>query len=185
MPILAAEPSLFPDELLTATVDAHPLRRWYAMHTKPRQEKSLARDLRAAEVPFYVPLATRRFRLRGRLVQSYVPVFPGYAFVLATAEERLRTLATRRVVRSLDVPDQAQLWHDLRQIERLLASGAPIMPEDKLKPGCRVLIKSGPLQGLQGTIIRTETGRRFTIQVNFIQRGASVMLDDYVLEEVL
>jgi transcriptional antiterminator RfaH len=185
MPVLALEPAMYPQGLFAADQRvAHAERRWYAMHTRPRQEKSLARQLIDAEVPFYVPLVAKRFRLRNKPVTSYVPLFPSYAFILADRHERLTVLGTQRIVRPLEVDDQERLWKDLAQIERLLASGAPILPEDKLRPGMKVLIKNGPLQGLQGTILRTESGRRFTVQVNFIQRGAAVMLDDYVLEEI-
>lgn len=175
---------MFPQDLFA--IDQRPVqadRRWYAMHTRPRQEKSLARQLVKAEVPFYIPLVTKRYRLRNRLVASHVPLFPSYAFILANRQERVAVLGTQRIVRPLDVDDQEQFWRDLAQIERLLASGAPILPEDKLKPGMKVVIKNGPLLGMQGTILRTESGRRFTVQVNFIQRGAAIMLDDYVLEE--
>ncbi len=184
MPVLAREPAIFPQDLFAVDQrTAHTDRRWYAMHTMPRQEKSLARQLVKAAVPFYIPLVSRRYRLRNRMVASHVPLFPSYAFILADRQERIAALGTQRIVRPLDVDDQEQFWKDLAQIERLLAAGAPILPEDKLKPGMMVVIKNGPLQGLQGTILRTESGRRFTVQVNFIQRGASLMLDDYVLEE--
>jgi transcription antitermination factor NusG len=184
MPVLAHEPALFPQDLFC--IEQRPAdsqRRWYVMYTKPRQEKSLARHLIAAEVPFYIPLVTKRWRLRNRPIESYVPLFPCYAFILADRQERLTVLGTQRIVRPLDVVDQNQLWHDLSQVERLLASGAPILPEEKLQPGTQVVIKAGPLRGLQGTILRTERGRRFSVQVNFIQRGASILLDDYLLEE--
>jgi transcriptional antiterminator RfaH len=183
MPVLAPEPAVFPQDLFAVEQwPAHAERRWYAMYTKPQQEKSLARQLVEAAVPFYIPMVARRWLLRGRPVISHVPLFPSYAFVLADRQERVTALRTQRILRTLDVDDQQRLWKDLAQIERLVASGAPILPEDRLRPGMKVVIKTGPLQGLAGTIVRTETGRRFTVQVNFIQRGASVMLDDYVLE---
>jgi transcriptional antiterminator RfaH len=186
MPVLAAEPALFPQDLFALEQRAaQAQRRWYVMHTRPRQEKSLARQLLQAEIPYYVPQAVKRWRLRGRVISSHVPVFASYAFVLADRQERISVLATQRIVRPLEVDDQDRLWKDLAQIEKLLACGAPILPEDKLQPGMRVVIKSGVLEGLEGTILRTESGRRFTVQVNFIQRGASVLLDDYVLQECI
>ena len=47
-----------------------------------------------------------------------------------------------------------------------------------------VEIKSAPLAGLRGTILRTASGQRFVIQVNFIQRGASVLIDDFNLVRI-
>jgi transcription antitermination factor NusG len=84
----------------------------------------------------------------------------------------------------LSVLEQEQLWYDLRQIRRLLLSGAPVSPQDRLGPGDVVEIQSGPLTGLRGTIERTASGRRFVVRVDFIQRGAAVLLDDSILVKV-
>jgi len=182
MPILAAEPCWFPGPLFEdaeGLTDAE--RVWWVLHTRPRQEKSLARQLCVAQVPFYLPLVARRLRVRGRTMTSHVPLFGSYLFVLGNREERLAALTTNRVVQCLEVKDQEGLWQDLRQLWRLIGSGAPITPEDRLAPGMTVQITSGPLAGLKGTILRTATGRRFVVSVDFIQRGASVLLDDFVL----
>ena len=64
---------------------------------------------------------------------------------------------------------------------RLIESGAPITPEDHLEPGVFVEIQHGALAGLKGRIIRAASGRRFVVEVDFIHRGASVMLDDFNL----
>jgi transcriptional antiterminator RfaH len=182
MPTLTAEPELFPLELFSDEgVPELQLRRWCLLHTRPRQEKALARQLHAAQVPFYLPLIQRRRLLRGQPVTSYLPLFPGYAFLLGTTEERLQALATRRVAAALPVAEQDRLWRDLRQIQRLIASGEPISPEDRLAPGSLVEIRSGPLAGLRGKIIDRASRRRFIVEVDFIQRGASVVLDDFTV----
>jgi transcription antitermination factor NusG len=135
-------------------------------------------------MPFYLPLARRRLRVRGRPLTSFVPLFPGYLFLLADRDERVAALATRRVVRTLEVADQEGLWRDLRQIYQLIASGAPVTPEDKLVPGAAVEIRCGPLAGLRGVIVRAASGHRFVVQVDFIQRGASVLIDEATLTPI-
>jgi transcription antitermination factor NusG len=182
MPVLAAEPNLYLANLLETAVEQVPAdRQWWVLHTRPRQEKSLARQLLQQHMPFYLPIIQRRFRLRGRNMTSFVALFPGYLFLLGNRDQRLGALTTNRVVRALPVANQEVLWHDLKQIERLLASGAPITPEDRLTPGVTVEINTGPLAGLKGKILRTASGRRFVVEVDFIQRGASVLLDDFCL----
>jgi transcriptional antiterminator RfaH len=186
MPILPAEPDAFPDGLFDgdAPLPDEAPRQWWVLHTKPRQEKSLGRQLRAGQIPYYLPQVSRRLSIRGRVMTSHVPLFPGYVFLLAGPEERVAALTTSRVVKDLTVADQEGLWRDLRQISRLLRSGAPVTPEDRLAPGMAVEIKSGPLAGLRGTILEAASRRRFVVAVNFIQRGASVLLDDYTLSPV-
>jgi hypothetical protein len=105
-------------------------------------------------------------------------------FLLADREERLAALTTGRVVRSLAVHNQARLWDDLGRIHRLIESGLPLAHEERLTPGTPVVIRSGPLEGLRGTILRTISGRRFMVQVDFIHQGASVLLEDCLLEAV-
>jgi transcriptional antiterminator RfaH len=155
------------------------------LHTRPRQEKRLAEQLRGRDVAYYLPLISRAVRIRGRVVHAHHPLFPGYVFLLGSGEDRLTALATGRIVHVLPVADQGQLWHDLRQVHQLIASGAPLTPEGRLVAGATVEIRSGPLAGLRGTIIESVSGRRFLVRVDFIQRGASVLLDDVGLVPVL
>jgi transcriptional antiterminator RfaH len=182
MPILPVEPNLFPTDLFETPATEG--RVWWVLHTKPRQEKSLARDLLLAEIPFYLPLLERKVLVRGKFLQSYIPLFTSYVFLLADQEERVSALATKRVVQSLDVKGQAELWKDLNQVHRLITCGLPVTPEQRLCPGATVEIRTGALAGLKGTIIREAARNRFVVQVDFIQQGASVILDDYVLAAV-
>jgi transcriptional antiterminator RfaH len=184
VPLLPPEPNVCPQDLFDRPQEelaAGEGRRWRVLHTKPRQEKSLARQLHRSGVPFYLPLVARRLLVRGRVQSSYLPLFPGYLFLLGDAQERVAALATSRVVRTLEVPHQAGLWHDLRQVSRLIASGAPVTPEARLVPGDLVEIRSGVLAGLTGKVLRVASKTRFVVQVNFIQQGASVELEDFHL----
>jgi transcriptional antiterminator RfaH len=188
MPILPPEPNSYPETLFDGDAGFRADRRWWVLHTKPRQEKSLARQLLQSQVPFYLPLIERRSLIRGRVMKAHVPLFPGYLFLLAKREERVTALATNRVVHTLEVADQGTLWDDLTQVDRLIGTGAPITPEERLEPGALVEITSGLLAGLKGRILRAANGRRFVVQVNFIQRGASVLIDDFnltAIDEVL
>jgi transcription antitermination factor NusG len=185
MPVLSLEPQVFPDNLFEPTADASVGRCWWALHTRPRQEKSLARQLHAGGVPFYLPLVSRRLKVRNRAMTSYVPLFPGYLFLLAGAEERIKALSTQRIVRSIPVVEQDKFYSDLLQTHRLITCGAPITPEGRLLPGTQVEIRTGPLAGLRGKILQSASGRRFVVEVDFIQKGASVLLEDFTLTPVI
>ncbi|HYV35837.1 MAG TPA: transcription termination/antitermination NusG family protein [Gemmataceae bacterium] len=182
MPLLAAEPNVYPADLFDLGAEAVAAEsHWWVLHTRPRQEKALARQLLEHRVPFYLPTIAKRLRIKGRNLTSHVPLFPGYAFMMADREQRVAALTTNRIFHTLPVTNQNALWNDLRQISHLITTGAAITPEDRLAPGDIVEITSGPLTGLKGKILRTATGQRFVVEVDFIQRGASVMLDDSCL----
>jgi transcriptional antiterminator RfaH len=177
MPILPVEPMCFPEQLFEEHRADLAERFWWVLHTRPRQEKSLSRHLREHRVPFYLPLIRNRLLVRGVPTYSHLPLFDGYVFLLATESERVIALSSRRVVRSLRVVDQEQLREDLFQVHCLLSAGRPVTAEQELLPGTIVTIRNGPLTGLRGTILRTASGNRFVVRVDFIQRGASVLLD--------
>jgi transcriptional antiterminator RfaH len=182
VPVLPLEPSVFPEELLTSPEPGHAGERaWWVLHTKPRQEKSTARQLLKHKIPFFLPLASRRSNIRGRIVCSHVPLFPSYLFLWGNRQERISALTTGRIVQSLEVGDQQGLWRDLTQVKRLLDSGVAVRPEGKLIPGATVEISSGPLTGLRGVILTEASKKRFVVQVDFLQQGASVLLDDFYL----
>src|SRR5215831_5930814 len=116
MPFLAAEPQIFPEHLFEPSQALATERSWWVLYTKPRQEKSLARQLVVSGIPFYLPLFSKRLRIRNRLFVSHLPLFSGYVFLLATGEERVAALATKRIVRPIRVADQSRMWADLAQI---------------------------------------------------------------------
>jgi transcription antitermination factor NusG len=183
MPLLAAEPNLFPSSLFEPPLaEIATEQRWWVLHTRPRQEKALARHLLQRQLSFYLPVAPRRLLVRGRAMTSYLPLFPGYLFLRADREQKMVALTTNRVASALAVADQSRIWNDLRQVYQLIASGKPITPEDRLAPGALVEIRHGPLAGMKGKILRAASGFRFVVEVDFIQRGASVTLDDHCLQ---
>src|SRR5262249_12016102 len=114
-------------------------------------------------------------------VTSHIPLFPGYVFLLADAQERVSALATSRVARTLLVPDQEQLLRDLRQVHRLIGTRAPIALEASLTPGAVVQVTAGPLAGLRGKVLRGTSGCRFVVEVDFIHQGASVLVEGSTL----
>jgi len=181
MPILDREPSLFPEDLLE-NPPSDPEVRWWVLYTIARQEKALTRDLLARQVPFYLPLIKKTVVRRGRPQVSYLPMFRGYVFICATEDQRVRTLKTNRVSRVLEVKDQEQFLHDLRRVARTIASGMPLTVEARLTRGDRVRVRHGPLAGLEGEVIVRRGKTRLLVAVHFLQQGASVEIDDFLLE---
>lgn len=184
MPILAEEVSLFPESLLDESQDEQDGNghRWWALHTRPRQEKSLARELVRFDTAFYLPLVHKKRIVQGRSIRSFIPLFGGYVFMFGTDEHRVRSLTTNRVVRAIEVTDGRRLLADLKQVQRLIEAGAPLTVEARLKPGQRVRIKQGSMIGLEGTVLARRRHTRLVVAVEFLQRGVSVEVEDCILE---
>jgi hypothetical protein len=190
MPILPRQPDIFPAWLLderAGAVDAEdggtPRSGWVAFYTLSRREKDLMRKLHAARIPYYAPLIRRRLRSPGgRTRVSYVPIFPGYAFALIDEDQRRVALATNTIARWLPIPDPAAFVADLRNIKRLIDTEKPLTPEARLEPGQPVRVRSGPLCGMEGVVVRRRGGDRLVIAVRFLNQGASIELEDVDLE---
>ncbi len=186
MPILSAEPDLYPSDLFdrfdwTANTD----RRWWALYTRSRCEKELMRRLRAFDIPHYGPTIEKRNRSpKGRITTSFVPLFANYVFLFGDAGQRYQALTTNCISRDLAVNDGAELVDDLRQLRRLIETGAPITPEARLEPGARIRVRSGPLEGQEGIVVQRRGETRLLVAVRFLQQGVTVQIDDCQVEKI-
>jgi transcription antitermination factor NusG len=184
MPILPKQRDIFPAELLDEQEVAD-AGGWIAFYTLSRREKDLMRKLEAAAVPFYAPLVKRRLRSPGgRTRISYVPLFPGYVFSRVDDEQRRSALATNTVARWLPIGDAAAFVADLRNIRRLIDTDQPLTPEARLEAGQPVRVRSGPLRGLEGMVVKRRNEQRLVVAVRFLNQGASIELEDIDLERL-
>ncbi len=185
MPLLAYEPDLFPEGLLDDFVRQDDCCAWWVLYTMSRREKELMRRLHAAEVGFYAPLVKQRHRSPGgRLRTTYLPLFPGYVFLHGDDSQRRQALETNCVSRCWRVTDSDRLVDDLRQIRRLIEAEAPLTCEARLEPGQRVRVCRGPFTGIEGVIVKRHGQQRLLVAVEFLQRGASVQIDDCSVERI-
>jgi transcriptional antiterminator RfaH len=164
---------------------AKPDGQWWCLHTKPRQEKAMARELREQGVVYYLPQVVKESRTpQGRRLRSVAPLFAGYMFLYGDPRDRQAALRGNRLVNVLEVIDQDELVVDLRQIHRMLDSGLTVAAEPSVSVGARVRIATGPLTGIVGTVIRRGKRDQFVAVVQFLGRGATVDLQDWQVEQI-
>ncbi len=126
MPILPAEPDCNPPNfgMIRLSIAANEEAVWWCLHTKPRQEKATARELRDQGIVYYLPQVSKESRTpKGRKIQSIVPLFTGYMFLKGDVNDRLLALRGHRLVSVIEVVDQEALARDLRQIYTMLQLG--------------------------------------------------------------
>lgn len=193
MPILPKQRDIFPDDLLDTphAVDGraghtcHAGHDWIAFYTLSRREKDLMRRLEAAALPFYAPLVKRRLLSPGgRARLSYVPLFPGYVFSYVDDAQRRLALATNTIARWLPIQDATACVADLRNIKRLIDTDRPLTPEARLEPGQPVRVRSGPLRGMEGMVVKRRGEQRLVVAVRFVNQGVSIELEDVDLERM-
>lgn len=183
MPILAKEPDVFPADLLNSQQALQ--QPWWAMYTLARQEKKLMRLLAKANLGFYSPIIPRRYRSpAGRVRTTYELLFPNYVFLCGDESIRHEAVCTGCVSRWMPVGQPLELVEDLRQLQSLIATDAPLAPERRLEIGSKVRIRSGSFAGYEGVIFRRDRETRLLVVVRFMDQGISVAIEDCQVEKI-
>jgi transcriptional antiterminator RfaH len=179
MPLLKREPDVFPPDLF----DSGRRESWLVAHVRSRQEKVLARHLRAMAVPHYVPQREKKVSRSGRRFVSYLPLFPGYVFFRPAAAERAVAWESGVVVRLIDAPDPVRLEMELAQLSRLQRAGATLVPY-AFCPGEPVRVVEGPFEGYVGVVVRERGTERLLVSVSLLRRAVSVEFEREMLAPV-
>jgi transcription antitermination factor NusG len=157
---------------------------WHVLHTRSRQEKSLADDLAAMSIAHYLPLVNSvRFRGRRKIVLA-LPLFPGYVFLRGDLDDAYQADRTKRIANIIRVADQQLLDNELRSVAMALRLSAPLRPHPYLVRGITVEVTSGPLRGLRGVIEGWTRSDRLILQVDMLGQAVSVEVDGSLLEPV-
>jgi transcription antitermination factor NusG len=82
------------------------------------------------------------------------------------------------------VVDGDRLRSDLLRIAQLIALDAPLTPESRLIEGQRVRVKSGLFTGYEGTVMKRSGKTRLFVAVHYMNMGASMEIQDYLLEPI-
>jgi len=149
-------------------------RKLMVIHTRSRREKKVAHYCNAVDIKYYLPLESR-IKIYGRKkVQTTLPLFPGYLFVLADEKERYELLLTHHIAKILKVSNQFELIEDLEKIYVAESCEIKLVPCELNIEGRKARIEIGPMRGLEGLISRIKGRDRIILNVNFINRAAAV-----------
>jgi transcription antitermination factor NusG len=160
--------------------------RWYVAQTCANHEKSVLRQLGQRSVEAYLPQYESVRRWKDRRMRLDLPLFPGYVFVHLPLRDRLRVLQTPSVVRLVGFGGQPipLLDQEIETLRQGLAYDILIEPHPYLKVGQRVRVKTGPLQGLEGILLRKKSTSRFILTLDLIMRSVAAEIDIAELELV-
>jgi len=154
--------------------------RWYVAYTCANHEKRVREQLEQRSVESLLPLYETVRRWKDRRVRLQLPLFPGYVFVRMTLGDRLRVLQVPGVARLVGfnglpcpLPDE-----EMHAIESCLNRPDQVKPHPYLQAGRRARVKTGPLQGLEGIIIRRKNRTRFVLSFNLIMRSVAVEVEE-------
>jgi transcription antitermination factor NusG len=178
------EPTKSAFEFSTAAPEEPRKGNWYALYTCPRHEKRVAQQIERRSFSCFLPLYRSVRRWKDRRKELELALFPGYVFVRMRLENRLQVLQLPGVVRLVSFNGQPAAL-PAEQIEALqgrLSASVQIEPHPYLRAGRKVRVRSGPMQGLEGIIVRRKDRCRLIFSIDLIMRSVAVEVDEADLE---
>jgi len=157
-------------------VPAERERNWFALYTASNHEKKVEQHLQMREIETFLPLYTVTRRWKNRVTASVkLPLFAGYVFARIARTESARVLEVPLVHsivgngrEALPIPDTdidaLRSGLHLRQSE----------PYPYVKVGARARIRSGPLAGLEGVVVRKDGHLRVVLSLELIMKSIAV-----------
>jgi transcription antitermination factor NusG len=161
--------------------------KWYAVYTFPQHEKSALKQLELRKIESFLPVyeTVRVWKNRQRM-KLILPLFPSYLFVHINSSERTKVLQSPGVLQIVgNSRDGATLPDSEVEFLRSGFCKQRIEPYHELVIGEKVCIKSGVMQGLQGTLVRKNNNMRFVLTIEMINQHAAIQVDPEDLEPIV
>ncbi|HTV09631.1 MAG TPA: UpxY family transcription antiterminator [Candidatus Aquilonibacter sp.] len=159
-------------------------KRWFALYTASRHEKQVQKQLADKNTDAFLPVySIRREWKKRKSVHIDLPLFPNYVFVCITSRERAAVLGTPGVFSFVGSTREA--WElPERDIEALRNASllGKLEPHPYLVVGERARVRSGPLAGLEGVIIRKKKNFQIVMSLDQIMRSVAIEVEAGDLE---
>jgi transcription antitermination factor NusG len=159
---------------------------WYAVHTVSRHEKVVARQMNGNGLDHFLPLYKSARCWKDRRKELELPLFPGYVFVRIAFQDRLRVQKLTGVLQIVSFNGKPALVPEI-EIEALrngLTRNAWLEPYPYLKVGRRVRVRSGPMAGVDGILVRRKEKFRVVLSVDLIMQSVALEVDGADVELV-
>lgn len=154
---------------------------WYAVSTKPHQERRAEFHMRQFNIECFLPMLKETKIIRRTRKTVIKPLFPGYLFARFDLDKHCRAVSYATGVRKIVAFGSAPLELDTTMIDAIKdrLSDDYVMPHsDHFKMGQLLHIKSGPLAGLEGVFMRKMTDRnRVLLLLNALKFHARLTID--------
>ena len=154
------------------------IKQWYAFYTKSKHEKSVEKTLISKGYEAYLPLLKERRRWKDRKKWVSFPLFKSYIFIKIEAKDSIFVLKTPGIVRMVKFGDKPSpvLEDTINSLRLMIDGGFNPQPTDYFIKGDPVIIKEGPLKGLEGEIATIHNQERFIIKVDAIEHSFSIKI---------
>jgi transcription antitermination factor NusG len=137
---------------------------WFAIHAKPHRENFAAINVGALGIGILLPRVNVTRLARGAAQQRTKPLFPGYFFARFCPEDCFESvkgaLGVLQVVSSgrIPIPVHEKVVQEIQN--RIQEDGFIRIRPQGLESGARVIIQSGPFEGMTGRVVQEMDDQR-------------------------
>jgi len=159
---------------------------WCAIYTRHQHEKTIAQSLSTKGLEVFLPLYNATRRWKDRTVHLSLPLFPCYLFLRGMQERKLEVVTTPGIISILSINGETAVVpeNEIESIRKAIEWGNRVEPHPFLRRGDKVRVISGPLQGLEGILVRKKNLYRLVLSVEILKRSAAVEVDVSAVERV-
>jgi transcription antitermination factor NusG len=173
--------------MLCGPIDqVEPPSTWYALYTRHQHEKTVAHILTNKGFEILLPLysVARRWKDRTKLLS--LPLFPCYVFLNRGLERRTDIMTTPGIhsIVSNGGRPAAIPTAEIDAVRRAVESGSRLEPHPLLKCGDWVRVKCGPLERIEGILVRKKNLYRLVLSVEMLGKAAAVEIDAFLVERL-
>jgi len=159
---------------------------WNAIYTRHQHEKIVAENLTRSGVEVFLPTYNVIRQWTDRKKCLCLPLFPCYVFLRTCFEQRWKILATPSVHSFVTFGDRPAQIPDLEldAIRKAVESRIRVEPLPFLHCGDWVRVKSGPLAGIEGILIRKKGSYRLVLSVELLWKSIAVEVDAFSVQHL-
>ena len=159
---------------------------WHVLYTRHQHEKAIAYVLSNKGFEVFLPLYSATHQWKDRNKHLSLPLFPCYVFLQGGLERRHDILTTPGIHmlvtnagRPAVVPEE-----EICAVRQLVEKCERLGPHPFLTSGDWVRVKSGPLIGAEGILVRKKNLTRLVVSVKILGMSAVAEVDASMVERM-
>lgn len=173
---------------LKAENHLHPTEaRWFAIYTRYKREKTVAKALQQKGIHCYLPIQKLTRHYVRKIKHVNLPLINCYLFVKITKEDYIPVLETQDVVRFVNfsrnlvaIPEK-----EISILQRVVGELKDVSAEpSRFYLGAEVEIIGGQLTGLKGILLEQKNEKNFVVELNSLGYALHMHVDPGLLELV-
>ncbi|MFC1740309.1 transcription/translation regulatory transformer protein RfaH [Pseudomonadota bacterium] len=164
---------------------------WFAVYTKPRQERIALENLERQGFRCFLPMAINPYQRRTERKPRIEPLFPRYLFLKADADRQsLGPVRSTRGVNGLvrfgkELAIMSESVVDAIKLRSDPETGLVQLKPIPVKKGDKVRVFDGPLAGIRGIFKERKGEKRALLLMELLGTESTVEVDTLLLQKVV